>query len=172
MSVRHSVLCVTLAIVMGSKAWAQPQQPSPSVEAQPALEVAVRAVFARFPDRRHIPDIRLLPPTGPIPLLAEARTFRWTERVLPLDGGRPFQLTSRAALQAAADAQGSNQYYVFVHDEQLTSGAATLWVGVAIARPSNRRGAIDCCCSWQVQLRRDGASWVPVESDIGVARCS
>lgn len=172
MSVRHSVLCVTLVAVLCSEALAQPQQPSPSVEADPALEVAVRAVLGRFPDRRHIPDIRLLPATGPIPFVAEARTFHWTDRVLPADGGRPFQLTSRAALQASADAQGANQYYVSVHDEQLTPDVATLWVGAAFARPSNSRGLVACCCSWQVQLRRDGASWVPVESDVGVARCS
>lgn len=172
MSVQHSVLCVTLVAVLCSEALAQPQQPSPSVEADAALEVAVRAVLGRFPDRRHIPDIRLLPATGPIPLVAEGRTIRWTDRVLPSDGGRPFQLASRVALQAAADAQGANQYYVFVHDEQLTPDLATLWVGTEFARPSSSRGLVACCCSWQVQLRRDGASWVPVESGIGVTRCS
>jgi hypothetical protein len=168
---RHSLLCVTLIVVAASVALAQPRQPSPSVDADPALELAVRAVLGRFQDRRHIPDIRLLPATGPIPLVAEARTFRWTDRVLPSDGGRAFQLASRAELQAAADAQGANQYYAFVHDERITPDLATLWVGTAFARPSTRRGPVECCCSSQVQLRRDGASWVPVESDTGITRC-
>ena len=147
------------------------QEPKPLPEANPAIEDAVRAVLSTAIDRRHIPDIHLAAATEPIPFVAEARTFRWSARVLPTDGGRPFRLTNRATLQAAADAQGGNRYYVFVSDEQLTRDAATLWVGVAFAMPSDRRGAVECCCSSQVQLRRQGQRWVLVESEYAVSRC-
>jgi hypothetical protein len=131
----------------------------------------VRSVLGRFPDRRHIPDIRMVSAAGPIPLAVEARTFKWTEGVLPTDGGRPFRLVDRATLQRAADAERHNQYYVFVHDESITADLATLWVGLAFARPSDRTGPVDCCCSWQVQFRHTGSIWVLVESEMSVSQC-
>ena len=160
-----------LAVAMIGAAPGHAQGPTTLPQANPAIEEAVRAVLSATLDRRHIPDIHLAAATEPIPVVAEARTFRWSERVLPTDSGRPFRLTNRAMLQAAADAQQTNQYYVFVSDEQLTRDAATLWVGVDFTRPSDRRGAVECCCSSQVQLRRQGLRWVRVESEYAVSRC-
>lgn len=165
------VFTVAIAVVLGGVGFGRSRQTPALPEASPAIEEAVRAVLERFPDRRHIPELRLVAAAEAIPLVAEARTFTWTDRVLPTDGGRPFRLTTRAALQGAADAERTNQYYAFVQDDRLTSDLATLWVGVAFARPSDRRGAVECCCSWQVQFRRTGTRWVPVESEESVSRC-
>lgn len=165
-----ATISVALVVATGTVG-GQAQPPPPLAEANPAIEELVRSVLARFPDRRHIPGIRLFPATESVPLAVEARTFKWTERVLPTDGGRPFRLTDRAALQRAADAQRRNQYYVFVHDDALTPDLATLWVGAAFARPSDITGPVECCCSWRVQLKHDGTRWALVESDESVSRC-
>lgn len=162
-TVRVAFVVLTIGVDLGNA-----QEPTTLPQANPAIEEAVRAVLGTAIDRRHIPEV---PATEPIPFVAEARTFRWSERVLPIDGGRQFRLINRATLQAAADAQGRNQYYVFVSDEQVTQDAATLWVGIEFARPSDRRGAVECCCSSQVLLRRQGLRWVLVESEYAVSRC-
>ena len=166
-----TVLAIALVAALGGTAVGSSQPLSILPEAQPAIEDAVRAVLGRFPDRRHIPSVGRFAASDPIPLVSEARTFRWTERVLPTDSGGPFRLVDLVTLQRAANAQGQSQYYVVVSDDPFTSDMATLWVGGAVVRPESLTGPVSCCCSWRVQFKREESRWIPVETEMSVSRC-
>lgn len=120
-----------------------------------AQRILARELF----DKRNLPDIGLLPKSGPIFILSSDCT-PLTARAFPNAGQRRLRLMSLAELQDQAN-QSNETVAVVVLDFSITSDTADVSSGVDIVLPSSSTsGKLCCCIRSQDWVKRDGR-WKP-----------
>lgn len=180
---RGTPLAIAAAVAVGVALAACGDRPLPPPSNHPIVVTApappeplgerdalIAAVMARFEaDPTTMPDVGLLPDTGPILIRAEldddrAPRVRFTGTIR----GRKVVVRTAAALQARADRDHQHVHFIRFYGITIDGDAALVGVGVDLVVPTTAHGIKLCCCvGYDRYIRRDG-TWVFERRDSSV----